>query len=140
MWNLALDPVGGPVQQPNVGCGGCTGIFTINPFTRAASPTIDFYELGQVSKFVQPGAVRIASNHFVRYRYPPRGVVTRGLDDIAFRNPGGSEVLVAYDNSPAPARFAINSHGRYIDYQLAPGSTATFIWQVHRAPGGKRRR
>lgn len=131
MWNLALNELGGPVQPPNAGCGGCTGIFTINPFTHTASATIDFYELGQVSKFVTPGAVRIASNHFVRYRYPPRQVVTSGLDDVAFRNPDGSEVLVAYDNSSAPIPFAVESHGRYLSYQLAPGSTATFIWQVH---------
>jgi glucosylceramidase len=131
MWNLALDPHGGPVQPPNHGCGGCTGIFTVDPLTHTASPTIDYYELGQVSKFVAPGAVRIASNHFVRYRYPPRQVVTAGLDDVAFRNPNGSEVLVAYDNSAAPASFAIKSHGRFVSYRLAPGATATFIWQVH---------
>ena len=130
MWNLALDPIGGPVQPPNAGCGGCTGIFTINPFTHAATATIDYYELGQVSKFVAPGAVRIASNHFVSYRYPPRQVVTSGLDDVAFRNPDGSEVLVAYDNSPAPSSFAIDSHGRYVSYRLEPGSTATFVWRV----------
>ncbi|HXO09890.1 MAG TPA: glycoside hydrolase family 30 beta sandwich domain-containing protein [Solirubrobacteraceae bacterium] len=131
MWNVALNQLGGPVQPPNVGCGGCTGIFTINPFTHSATATIDYYELGQVSKFVAPGAVRIASNHFVSYRYPPRQVVTSGLDDVAFRNPNGSDVLVAYDNSPRPTAFAIRSHGRYLSYRLAPGSTATFIWQVH---------
>ena len=131
MWNLALNELGGPVQPPNAGCGGCTGIFTINPFTHTASATIDYYELGQVSKFVAPGAVRIASNHFVRYRYPPREVVTSGLDDVAFRNPNGSEVLVAYDNSAAPTTFAIDSHRRYLHYRLAPGSTATFVWRVH---------
>ncbi len=28
LWNLALDPRGGPVQPPNYGCLGCRGIVT----------------------------------------------------------------------------------------------------------------
>ena len=37
LWNLALDPAGGPVQLPNTGCGGCTGLVTIDEQTHTAA-------------------------------------------------------------------------------------------------------
>jgi glucosylceramidase len=130
LWNLALDPTGGPVQVPNHGCPACVGLATIAPDGGTVSLTRSYYQLGQASSFVMPGAQRIASTHFVSYVYPHRGVnvVTPGLDDVAFRNPDGSIVLVAYDNAAVPARFAIAWRDRALHYDLAPGATATFVW------------
>ena len=64
------------------------------------------------------------------YIYPRAGVnvVTPGLDDVAFRNPDGSLVLVAYDNAPFTVRFAVRWRGRALRYALAPGSMATLQW------------
>jgi glucosylceramidase len=135
LWNLALDQAGGPVQPPNGGCAGCTGIVTINDTTHAVRFTRDYYELGQVSKFLEPGAIRIGSNNFVTYRYIPTGVdvasnfATPGLDDVAFQNPDGSRVLVAYNSATTPIRFAVRNDGYYFEYTLDPGATATFTWQ-----------
>lgn len=129
LWNLALNTTGGPVQPPNHGCPGCRGLMTINEASHTATPTIDYYELGQVSRFVDPGARRIASNHFVTYRYPPSSVVSAGLDDVAFRNPDGRDVLVCYDNAQTAVTFAVRSRKRSFTYTLQPGSTATFIWR-----------
>jgi glucosylceramidase len=94
------------------------------------SLTRSYYQLGQASSFVRPGAQRIASTHFVSYVYPHSGVnvVTPGLDDVAFRNPDGSIVLIAYDNAAVAARFAIAWRGRALRYELAPGAMATFVW------------
>jgi glucosylceramidase len=130
LWNLALDPTGGPVQVPNHGCPACIGLATIAESTGAVSLTRSYYQLGQASSFVMPGAQRIASTHFVSYVYPHRGVnvVTPGLDDVAFRNPDGSIVLVAYDNAAVTTRFAIAWRGRALRYELAPGAMATFVW------------
>ena len=96
----------------------------------AVSLTRSFYQLGQVSSLVMPGAQRVSSTHFVSYVYPHAGVnvVTPGLDDVAFRNPDGSIVLVAYDNAAAPIRFAIAWRGRALQYELSPGATATLVW------------
>ena len=131
LWNLALDPAGGPVQPPNLGCAGCTGIVTVNPATRGFTISRDYYELGQVSRFVHPGARRLRSTHFVAYRVTRARVpsVTRGLDDVAFRNPGGGIVLIAYDNSRRPIRFAIDWRGRYARYTIPAGATATLRWR-----------
>ena len=130
MWNLALDPQGGPVQPPNHGCPGCVGLARIDERTGAVTLTRHYYQLGQVSAFVAPGAQRIASTHFVAYVYPHSGVnvVTPGLDDVAFRNPDGSLVLVAYDNARSAVRFAVRWRGRLLSYRLAPGAMATLIW------------
>jgi glucosylceramidase len=130
LWNLALDPAGGPVEPPNFACPHCTGIVTINPVTGTVALTRDYYELGQLSKFVLPGAVRIGSNNFVRYVKPTNttGMATPGLDDVAFRNPNGSRVLVAYNGSAAPIAFGVTDDSRYFAYTLPAGATATFVW------------
>jgi glucosylceramidase len=130
LWNLALDRSGGPVQPPNLACTHCTGIVTVDEGTHTVTFTRDYFQLGQVSKFVLPGAVRIASNHFVAYVHPTahRSMATRGLDDAAFQNPDGSRVLVAYNNSPAPIPFAVKDGGRQFSYTLPARATATFIW------------
>jgi glucosylceramidase len=130
LWNLALDPSGGPVQPPNRACPHCTGIVTVHEATHAVTYTRDYYQLGQASKFVLPGAVRIASNHFVSYVRPTRtrSMATPGLDDVAFENPDGSRVLVAYNGSSAPIAFGVENDGQYFSYTLAARATATFIW------------
>jgi glucosylceramidase len=130
LWNLALDPTGGPVQVPNHGCPGCVGLATVDEHTGNAWLTRSYYQLGQASAYVDPGAQRIASNHFVSYAYPRRGVnvVTPGLDDVAFRNPDGSIVLVAYNNATATTGFAVAWKGRAFRYELPAGAMVTFVW------------
>lgn len=130
LWNLALDPTGGPAQLPNHGCKGCSGLATIDPQTGAVTLKQSYYDLGQASAFVAPGARRIASRTFVGYRYPGPGVsvVTPGLDDVALRNPDGSLVLLAYNNSTRPIRFAVAWKGRAFSYRLPAGATVTFVW------------
>lgn len=130
LWNLALDPSGGPAQLPNHGCMGCSGLVTINPKTGAATPQLAYYQLGQASAFVDPGARRVESSTFVHYRYPGPGVdvASPGLDDVALRNPDGSLVLIAYDNGSRPIRFSVAWKGRAFSYRLPAGATATFVW------------
>ena len=130
LWNLALDPQDGPVQPPNHGCPGCLGLARIDEPTGAVSLTRAYYELGQASAFIARGAQRIAATHFVSYVYPHRGVnvVTPGLDDVAVRNPDGSITLVVYDNEQSTVRFAVRWRGRELRYSLAPGATATLVW------------
>jgi glucosylceramidase len=124
-WNLALDPAGGPVQAPNTACQGCNGLLTVDERTHQVSFNNGFYQLGQLSKFLKPGAVRISSNHFVQYSPSGPGP---GLDDVAFRNPDGTEGLLAYNNSTASARFAVLWHNKSFVYSLPAGATATFSW------------
>ena len=133
VWNLVLDPSGGPVQPPNIGCPGCTGVATVDARTGAYTLTPDYYELAQLSRFVRPGAVRIASPNFVSYglglKNDNQTVVSAGLDDVAFLNPDGSKVLYLYDNSTAPITFGVAWDRSTVTYTIPAGATTTLTWR-----------
>jgi glucosylceramidase len=117
-WNLALNPAGGPHVG---GCGTCTGILTIGPGD-TVTPDAEYYALGQLSRFVQPGAVRIASTSFGTTGW--NGEVM----DVAFRNPDGSTVLVAHNENDNAQAFAVQEGGQQFTYTLPGDSLATFVW------------
>lgn len=131
LWNLALNGHTGPVQAPNHGCYHCRGLVEIDaPFGRVTRGR-DFYQLGQASRFVKPGARRIGSNTFVSYQggLPfKRSFATRGVDNVAFRNPGGGRVMLLYNNSPRRQSFAIAWRGRSLRYALPGRAAATLTW------------
>ncbi|MGZ6607417.1 MAG: glycoside hydrolase family 30 protein [Solirubrobacteraceae bacterium] len=131
VWNLALDPDGGPVQAPDSGCHGCRGILLVSEADGSVHKNMKYYELGQVSKFVRRGAVRIASTSNVTYYdqiRPSRFRSTSGVDNVAFVNPDGSKVLVANNTSDYSQRFVVTWHGGAFRYTLPVGSTVTFTW------------
>jgi glucosylceramidase len=130
LWTVALDPSGGPIQPGN-DCVGCTGPVTINEQTGAVTLRTEYYQIGQVSSFVQPGAVRVGSQSQVSYGVSSLGyeTATPGLDDVAFLNPDGSTVLIADDNSEAPITFGVESDGRYFTTTLPPRAMTTFVWK-----------
>lgn len=128
LWNLALDQNGGPVEHPNIACAGCTGIITVNTVTHTARPTLDFFQLAQLGYYVHPGATRIASSTFVAQEVNPPS--DRGINDVAFRNPDGQRVLIAYNNARVAKAFTVTDSGQYFSYRLAPGAMATFTWRI----------
>ena len=129
-WNLALDPQGGP-HGTAYGCPGCTGVVTIDEQSHTVSFSSEYYQLGQVGAFVQPGAVRIDSPNFVTYGLNSSNIetVSSGLDDVAFLNPDGSRVLIAYNHSTAPISFGVQSDGNYFAYTIPAQAMTTFTWQ-----------
>jgi glucosylceramidase len=124
LWNLALDPGRGPYETL-WGCPGCTGIVTVDE--RAHTPTfgLNYFQYGQTTKYVHSGAVRIFSTRHVSDGYG----ITRGVDNVAFVNPDGSKVLVAYNNRVRAARLAVRWRGRYLNWRLPGHGTVTFIWR-----------
>ncbi|WP_329129795.1 discoidin domain-containing protein [Streptomyces sp. NBC_01476] len=117
-WNLALDAAGGP---HNGGCDTCTALLTV-----AADGTVttnaEFYTIGHLSKFVRPGAVRIASTNYGTTGWNGQ------LTDVAFRNPDGSTALVVHNENDAPRSFAVAVGDQSFDYSLPGGALATFTW------------
>jgi glucosylceramidase len=114
-WNMALDPSGGP----SMNCTTCTALVTVDNSADTATYNAEYYSLGQVSKFVKPGAVRIASNTFG----------SGNIEDVAFQNPDGSEALVVLNsNSSSANTFGVDENGQYFDYTLPAGAVATFTW------------
>ncbi len=133
LWNLALDPTGGPVQPPNGGCSGCTGVVTVSERTHTVRYGADYYQLGQFGSFVAPGAWRIASNTFVATkaaRSKPRiDYVTAGLDDVAFRNPDGTDVVLVHNTARHAIPFAVSWRGRSVNDTVPAGATVTLSWR-----------
>jgi glucosylceramidase len=129
-WSVALEPNGQPIQTPN-SCGGCRGLVSVDPSTGAVTYRTEYYQFGQVSAFVQPGARRIDSPNFVTYGTNGSNIetISSGLDDVAFVNPDGSKVLVAYNNSTAPSSFGVQSDGSYFSYTIPAGAMTTFVWR-----------
>jgi len=117
-WNIALDPSGGPHTG---GCGTCTGVVTVSS-DGTVTRNAEFYTLGHLARFVQPGAVRIASTSFGTTGW--NGQVM----DAAFRNPDGSTVLVAHNENDNPQTFAVREGARTFTYTLPGGALATFVW------------
>ncbi|HZR48987.1 MAG TPA: glycoside hydrolase family 30 beta sandwich domain-containing protein [Streptosporangiaceae bacterium] len=118
-WNLALDPSGGPHLG---GCGTCTGIVTVGPGDTVTNDA-EYYTLGHLARFVQPGAVRIASTSFGTTGW--NGQVM----DVAFRNPDGSTVLVAHNENDNPSTFGVREGDQAFSYTLPGGALATFTWR-----------
>ena len=129
VWTVALDPTGGPIQPGNA-CGGCRGPITIDESSGTVTARPEYYQLAQVATFVQPGAWRIDSPSLVSYGTNAADIetISPGLDDVAFQNPDGSLVLVAYDNSAKPITFAVGSAGRYFTYTIPAHAMTTFTW------------
>lgn len=114
LWNLVLDENKGPHLG---GCDTCRGVITVNSKTGAVTKNLDYYALGHASRFVEPGAVRIASNE------------AGGVSDVAFRNPDGRLVLIALNTGKAAATFTVQSAGESFAYTLPAGAVATFVWK-----------
>jgi glucosylceramidase len=115
LWNLALDPAHGPHHG---GCGDCRGVVTIDPATGAIARNVEYYVLGHASRFVLPGAWRVAT--------VKRG---DGVEATAFLNPDGSRVAILHRTSrEGPVTVAID--GERYAVPLGIGSVATVRWSA----------
>ncbi|GAA2099794.1 glucosylceramidase [Kitasatospora saccharophila] len=128
-WNIALDEHDGP---HNGGCGTCTALLTVHD-DHGVTTGAEYYTIGHLSKFVRPGAVRIASTSFGTPGW--NGQVT----DVAFTDPDGSTVLVVHNENDAPRDFAVAVGGQSFEYTLPGGALATFRWPKSGAPKPDRR-
>ena len=120
-WNLALDQNSGPI---NGGCSNCRGFVTINDSSTPATITynVENYMFGHAAKFVTPGAYRVESNS--------AAIGAGGIEDVAFQNPSGSMVLIAFNDGTSAATFDVNwyPNNTNFSYTLPAGAVATFTW------------
>lgn len=116
LWGLALDEDGNPHAG---GCGTCRGVITVDDKAQPTTfhPTVDYYVLGQASKFVRPGAHRIASSEAL------------GLMNVAFENPDGSLALLVLNTGNAATTFTVEWQGRSAAISLDANTLATLVWQ-----------
>ena len=119
-WSLALDQNHGPNTG---GCSTCNPLVTVSESSGAVSYGIDYYTLGQYSKFVLPGAVRVYSSN------------APGFVSVAFKNPDGSKVLVVYNEGRSPQSFQTVWGSQSFTYSLSGLSGATFVWSGSQSGG-----
>ncbi|MFD7882459.1 ricin-type beta-trefoil lectin domain protein [Streptomyces bauhiniae] len=115
-WSLAVDQNMGP---HNGGCGTCTGLITVhNGDGRSGSVdyTVEYYDMGHLTKFVRPGAQRIAST------------ASSAVPNVAWRNPDGSKALIAYNGAGSAKQMTINWGSQHATYTLPARTSATFTW------------
>ncbi|MFZ0661590.1 MAG: chitobiase/beta-hexosaminidase C-terminal domain-containing protein [Acidobacteriaceae bacterium] len=119
-WSLALNEKLGPDltqnDPPLGGCNTCTPIVTVNSTTGDITKDIEYYTLGQYSKYVLPGAVRIYSSN------------TPAIATVAFLNPDGSTALIAYNNTTTAQAFSVQWGNLSFSYTLPATAAATFTW------------
>jgi glucosylceramidase len=122
LWNLALDQFHMPFLG---GCTTCRGVITVkhDGTLAEAIPTVDYTALGHASKFVEPGAMRVESNSFGQ----------NSLEDVAFRNPDGSIVLLVMNSSGGVVPFNVEWNGQFATHTLKPNTVATLVWRASSA-------
>ncbi|MDF2431742.1 MAG: glucosylceramidase [Mucilaginibacter sp.] len=119
-WNLAADPNYNP--HTSGGCSTCLGAVTIsgNNYTRNTA----YYTVAHASEFVRAGAVRISSNTF-----------SSSIQDVAFKNPDGTKVVVALNTASSGQTFKIKWGAESFTYTLPAGAVATFKWAGTQSSG-----
>jgi glucosylceramidase len=146
LWNAVLDQHHGP--KMGNGCKGltppwqgqdCIAPVTVNTTTHRYSLTSDYWALAQFSKFIRLGAKRIDSTTPSSCTDTPAGGYDCGLEDVAFRNPDGSQVVVATAHDGRPHTAIVAEGGRSFSYTVPDGATVTFVWPApKRAPTRRR--
>ncbi|MEU5184165.1 ricin-type beta-trefoil lectin domain protein [Streptomyces longwoodensis] len=123
-WSLAVDQNRGP---HNGGCGTCSGLITVHNGDGASGTvdyTVEYYTMGHLTKFVRPGAQRIAST------------ASSAVPNVAWRNPDGSKALIAYNDSASARTVTLNWGGQHATYSLPGKTSATFTWSGTQSGGG----
>jgi glucosylceramidase len=115
-WSLALNQNRGP---HNGGCGTCAGLITVQEGGSRAGQvdyTVEYYTTGHLTKFVRPGAHRIASTG--------GGTVS----NIAYRNADGSKALIAHNGGTSARSIRVDWGNQSFVYTLPARTSATFTW------------
>lgn len=112
-WNLASNGNHGP-RTPG-GCSDCLGAITVNS-SNAFQRNVSYYIVSQISKFVQPGAVRFESTDL------------NAIKNVAFINPDGSKVLLAFNTNNTSKVIRVSGASGAFDFNLDAKTAVTFRW------------
>jgi len=116
-WSLAVDQNMGP---HNGGCGTCTGLITVHNGDNRSGQVdfnIEYYDMGHLTKFVRPGALRVAST------------ANNSVPNVAWINPDGARALIAYNASGTTQTVRVVWGNQSFTYSLPARTSATFTWR-----------
>ncbi|MCM3874703.1 MAG: hypothetical protein ND895_28755 [Pyrinomonadaceae bacterium] len=112
-WNILLDEKGGPNHVGNF----CFAPVHANTKTGELTYLSSYYYIGHFSKFIQPGARRIASS-------PSRSQ----LLSTAFLNPDGTGTVVVMNSSEKTASYWLWLNGDAAEVNSPPRSIQTLVF------------
>jgi glucosylceramidase len=120
-WNMILDQKGGPwlispVHRDTDG-NQQHPVVIIDGRTKEVTYTGLYYYLAHFSKFVRPGAVRVAASG-------PAGKVRC----MAFQTPNGDMIAQVLNSGKAPAAVVVNWGGKFLNLNLPAVSITTCLW------------
>jgi glucosylceramidase len=110
-WNIVLDQRGGPNHVGNF----CDAPVIVNTATKQVSYGPSFYYIAHFSKFVLPGAHRIAS-----------AGGPDGLQSVAFANPDGSLVTVVLNQTDEARNFSLAVGGEAVACAIPAHAIQTY--------------
>jgi O-glycosyl hydrolase len=117
-WNVASDPNLNP-HTPGPGtCTTCLGAVTISNST-TYTRNVQYYIIGQISKFVKVGAVRLGSS-----------TSSSMVNTAAFRNPDGSIAMLVYNANTAATTVKVVNGSNAFNYSIPAASAVTFNWST----------
>lgn len=111
-WNILLDETGGPNHVGNF----CFAPIIADTKTGELRYDSSYYYLGHFSKFIHPGAQRIAC-----------GMSNDGLFPTAFINPDNTIIVVVLNSSAKPQNFKVWIAGRAVSAHSPPHSIETVV-------------
>ena len=114
-WNIVLDEKGGPNHVHNY----CAAPIMCDTKTKTYEKRLSFYYIGQISKFVKPGAVRVATTRY-----------SDVVDVVAFKNPDGERVVVILNKSDKDAALTLREYDYSKDYTVAAHSIVTLVYDA----------
>jgi len=117
VWNLLLDEQNGPRHAGGTSARGST-IVNANTATGEITYNPPHYAFGQFSRFIRPGARRIAC--------------TSSSDDFiatAALNPDGTIAVVVHNLAARETFFRVWLRGKFAKYQSPPKAVITFVLQ-----------
>ena len=111
-WNMILDHTGGPNHVGNF----CDAPIIADPNTDTVYYQTSYYYIGHFSKFILPGARRIAS-----------GSTNKSLETAAFQNADGSIVVVVLNRSDKDQDFKLVINQKSAHTKSPAHSISSFI-------------
>jgi glucosylceramidase len=106
---MVLDTAGASIDTTRV--WPQNALLTVDPATRTLNITPAYYVFRHISQFVVPGA---------------KVTATSGGDNLAFKNPDGSIVVVLFNSGPAKA-MTVAAGGKKLQFAMPAQGWATLI-------------
>ncbi len=112
-WNLVLDEKGGPNHVGNY----CAAPIMCDTKADTFEKRLSYYYIGQLSKYVKPGAVRVATTRYCDL-----------VEVCAFKNPDGERVVVILNKSDKDVDISLREYEYSKDYSVDAHTMMTLVY------------